>query len=297
MPDSDPDPERPGPPEPTAPDRPTTTEPRRDPDPRRLRGRTVLVTGASAGIGRSCAHRFARRGAGLVLTARRFERLEALRDELVEAHGVPIRIERLDVRNRAGVEEFVGELALDDAIPDVLVNNAGLSRGLAPLHEGEVQDWEEMIDTNVKGLLYVTRAVLPYMVRRDSGHVINIGSTAGRRVYPRGNVYNASKFAVRALTEGMNLDLVGTRIRVSTVDPGLVETEFSRVRFRGDTERAAEVYRGFTPLSPDDIADIVCYVAEAPPHVNILETVVYPTDQRSPTVLHRPGADGEGDER
>ncbi len=256
-----------------------------------IAGRLVLITGASSGIGRSCARLFARRGARLVLLARRLKRLEALAHELEEAHGRCPRIHAVDVRDREAVTTLGEDLAGADQVPDVLVNNAGLSRGLAPLHEGEIRDWEEMIDTNVKGLLYMTRALLPHMVRRDSGHVINIGSTAGHLVYPGGNVYNATKFAVRALTEGINLDVVGTRIRVSTVDPGLVETEFSRVRFRGDDERARKVYRGYTPLTPDDIADVVRYVAEAPPRVNIHQTVVLPTDQRNAYVLHREESD------
>ena len=257
----------------------------------RLQDARVLITGASAGIGRSCARVFATRGAHLVLLARRLDRLRDLRDDLRDRYGVDVHVFGLDVRDRTGVDDLVAELESENLLPDILINKAGLSRGLDPLHEGRVQDWEEMLDTNVKGLLYMSRAILPYMVERDSGHVINVGSIAGHIVYPRGNVYNASKFAVRALTEGMNLDLVGTRIRVSTVDPGLVETEFSRVRFRGDDERADEVYRGYTPLSPHDVADVIAYVAGAPPHVNIFQTVVYPTDQRSPFVLHRSSPD------
>lgn len=251
-----------------------------------LEGARVLVTGASAGIGRSCARTFASGGAHLVLVARRLERLEALARELEDVHGTRVQIQALDVRDAEAVQAF-GQRLEADGIPDVLVNNAGLSRGLAPLHEGRIQDWEEMIDTNLKGLLYMTRAILPHMVRRDSGHVINVGSTAGHIVYPGGNVYNATKFGVRALTEGMNLDVVGTRVRISSVDPGLVETEFSRIRFRGDRERADAVYRGYTPLTPEDIADVIRYVAEAPPHVNVFQTLVYPTDQRNPYVLHR----------
>ncbi len=272
---------------------PSQGEPSRPDSHSRLRGARVLITGASAGIGRSSARIFADRGAHLVLLARRLDRLRGLRDELRDRHGVDVRVFGLDVRDRTGVDDLVGKLASENLLPDVLINNAGLSRGLDPLHEGSVQDWEEMIDTNVKGLLYMSRAILPHMVERDSGHVINVGSIAGHIVYPRGNVYNASKFAVRALTEGMNLDLAGTRVRVSTVDPGLVETEFSRVRFRGDDERAAEVYRGYTPLSPDDVADIIAYVAGTPPHVNIFQTVVYPTDQRSPYVLHRSSSNAD----
>jgi 3-hydroxy acid dehydrogenase / malonic semialdehyde reductase len=246
-----------------------------------------VITGASAGIGLATAEAFAPMGARLVLAARRLERLDDLAARLREAHGGQVQSHAVDVRDREQVEEFVTKLGTDGPAPDILVNNAGLSRGLDPIHEGSIQDWEEMIDTNVKGLLYLTRGILPGMVARDSGHVINVGSIAGHWVYPRGNVYNATKFAVRALTEGMNLDVVGTRVRVSSVDPGLVETEFSRVRFRGDEERAAKVYQGYTPLTPADIAEVILFVANAPPHVNVFQTVVYPTDQRSPTVLHK----------
>ena len=253
----------------------------------RVRGKRILITGASAGIGRACARSFAASGAHLLLSARRFSRLEALRRELAAEFEVDVAIERLDVRDRAGVESYVSRLVVENRLPDVLVNNAGLSRDLLPFHEGKVEGWEEMIDTNVKGLLYMSRAILPHMVSRDSGHVIHIGSTAGDTVYPGGNVYNATKFAVRALNEGMNLDLVGTGVRVSSVDPGLVDTEFSEVRFRGDRERAESVYRGYTPLSAEDVAEVVHFVANAPEHVNVHRTVVYPTDQRNPYVLHR----------
>jgi 3-hydroxy acid dehydrogenase / malonic semialdehyde reductase len=253
----------------------------------RLEGKLVLITGASAGIGAACARAFAQRGAHLLLSARRSSRLEALRDELQGAHDRHVDVEALDVRDRAAVERYVARLVAEDRVPDILVSNAGLSRGLEPFHRGRVEDWEEMIDTNVKGLLYMSRAVLPLMVERNSGHVIHLGSTAGDIVYPGGNVYNATKFAVRALTQGMNLDVVGTRVRISSVDPGMVETEFSRVRFHGDDERAARVYQGLTPLTAEDVADVVCYVAGAPEHVNLLRTVVYPTDQRNPYVVHR----------
>lgn len=262
---------------------------------RPLENRHVVITGASAGIGRSCAEAFAREGAHLTLAARRRGRLEEIRAELSQRYGVEVGVGRVDVRDPSEVDEFVEATLEASGPPDILVNNAGLSRGLAPLQRGEVRDWEEMIDTNVKGLLYMTRGFLPAMVERDSGHVVNLGSIAGHIVYPGGNVYNASKFAVRALTEGLNMDLVGTRIRVSSVDPGLVETEFSRVRFRGDEERAKEVYQGYTPLSPDDVAEVVRYVASAPPHVNIFQTVVYPTDQRSPFVLHRQSPPGSAE--
>jgi 3-hydroxy acid dehydrogenase / malonic semialdehyde reductase len=246
-----------------------------------------VITGASAGIGLAAAEAFAGSGAHLVLAARRLDRLRELAARLRNEHGVDVQVHALDVRDRSQVDACMEALDEGAVRPDILVNNAGLSRGLDPIQEGSIQDWDEMIDTNVKGLLYLTRGILPGMVARDSGHVINVGSIAGHWVYPRGNVYNATKFAVRALTEGMNLDVVGTRIRISSVDPGLVETEFSRVRFRGDDERAAKVYQGYTPLTPADIADVILFVANAPPHVNVFQTVVYPTDQRSPTVLHK----------
>lgn len=261
---------------------------------RSIAGKHVLITGATAGIGRSCALLFAAGGARLTLLARRKERLARLKDELAQRWKAQVGVVELDVQKREAVDGFTAHLR-DQADPvDILVNNAGLSRGLGPLHEGSIQDWEEMIDTNVKGLLYMTRGILPQMVERDAGHVINLGSTAGHIVYPGGNVYNATKFAVRALTEGINLDLVGTQVRVSTVDPGLVETEFSEVRFRGDSERARKVYEGYTPLTPDDIAQVVFFVASAPPHVNLFQTVVYPTDQRNPYVLHRQDAGDDG---
>lgn len=253
----------------------------------RLSGSLVLVTGASSGIGAACARAFAESGAHLLLAARRIERIEALADELRSAFGVQVWAQTLDVRDRAQVEGWVDLLAEADRVPDILVNNAGLSRGLDLFHEADVEGWEEMLDTNVKGLLYMSRAVVPLMVERGTGHVIHIGSVAGDTVYPKGHVYNATKFAVRALSEGMNLDLVGTQIRVSSVDPGLVATEFSEVRFGGDAERAQTVYEGYTPLSPADVADVVRYVANAPPHVNLFRTVLYPTDQRNPYVLHR----------
>ncbi len=258
-----------------------------------LQGKLALVTGASSGIGQAVARVFAKEGVELLLAARRLDRIEALADELREGHGAGVETRALDVRDRAAVEAWGEALAAAGRVPDILVNNAGLSRDLAPVHRGNVDGWDEMIDTNVKGLLYMTRAILPLMVERGQGHVIHIGSVAGDTVYPGGNVYNATKFAVKALSEAMNLDLVGTQVRMSSVDPGLVETEFSEVRFRGDTERARKVYQGYTPLSADDVAEVVRYVASAPPHVNIFRTIVYPTDQRNAYVLHRePGERG-----
>lgn len=253
----------------------------------RIAGKRVLITGASAGIGEACAHHFAAHGAHLTLTARRRDRIELLAANLTRVHGVEARAYALDVTDRSAVFSFVEELAVEDRLPDILVNNAGKARGLDKLHEGDVDDWEDMIDTNVKGLLYMSRAVIPHMVERNEGHVINIGSIAGRWVYPKGAVYNATKFAVWALNEGMNMDLLGTRVRVSSVDPGLTETEFSEVRFHGDSQRAKTVYTGTTPLTGDDVADAVLYVANTPDHVDVINLVLMPTDQRHAMLLHR----------
>lgn len=255
----------------------------------RLTGKRVLVTGASAGIGLACARALAARGAHLALSARRKERVQELAEELRAEHGVEVRAHGVDVTDRRAVETYVAELEDGGFAIDVLINNAGKARGLAPLHEGDPDDWDEMIDTNLKGLLYTSRAVVPHMVRRDSGHVINIGSIAGRWVYPKGAVYNATKFAVWAVNEGMNMDLLHTKVRVSSVDPGLTETEFSEVRFHGDAERAEKVYSDTTPLTPEDVADAVVYVANTPPHVDVINLVLMPTDQRHAMLLHRNG--------
>lgn len=253
----------------------------------RIIGRTVLVTGATSGIGEACARAFASFGARLVLCGRREERLTALMKSLIEQEGSEVHARVLDVADRAAVEAWATDLADHDFLPDVLVNNAGLARGLATVQESTVEDWEEMIDTNLKGLLYVTRTFLPHMVERDRGHVVNIGSIAGHWTYPKGAVYCATKYGVRAISEGMNLDLVGTRVRVSSVDPGMVETEFSEVRFHGDHERARKVYQGVEPLTAADVADVVCWVVNAPEHMNLFNVVLMPTAQRSPFVLHR----------
>ncbi len=252
-----------------------------------FRDQVVFITGASSGIGRSCARAFARQGARVLMAARRLDRLEKLAADLKAEFGAESHGFALDVRDQAAVERAVSALSPEWEAVDVLVNNAGLSRGLDKLYEGKITDWEEMIDTNVKGLLYVSRAVIPGMVRRGRGHIINIGSIAGREVYPNGNVYCATKAAVNALSKGLRLDLVGTPLRVSLVDPGMVETEFSLVRFHGDGDRAAKVYQGLIPLAPDDIADAVVFCATRPPHVNVSELVVYPTAQASATLVHR----------
>ena len=252
-----------------------------------LKDKIVFITGASSGIGKSCARAFAAEGASVLMCARRADRLNGFAAELRKEFDVPVHHFGLDVRDQPAVEKAVGGLAKDWRAIEVLVNNAGLSRGLSKLHEGLLSDWEEMIDTNVKGLLYVSRAVIPGMVERGSGHIINIGSIAGYEVYPGGNVYCATKYAVRALSKGLRLDLNGTPIRVSEVAPGMVETEFSVVRFHGDEERAGKVYQGLTPLSPDDIADAVVLCATRPPHVNVSLMIVMPTAQASTTLVHR----------
>lgn len=251
-----------------------------------LRGKVVFVTGASSGIGAACVEAFAEAGARVLCCARRVDRLHEVTAPWVE-RGVDCYAFELDVRDRARVEAALDGLPEDWKSIDVLVNNAGLSRGLDPLHEGSVDDWDEMVDTNVKGLLYVTREVVPGMVARGRGHVINIGSISGREVYPNGAVYCATKHAVGAITAGMRLDLCGSGVRVSTVDPGLVNTEFSEVRFHGDRARADATYDGMTPLTGADVARCVRWVAEAPAHVNVAETLVLPTDQASTTRVNR----------
>lgn len=252
-----------------------------------LKNKVVCITGASSGIGAACAAAFAQMGARLLISARRSDRIADVAAGLAERYGAEVRSFTLDVRNRKDVEQAFADLPEDWKNIAVLVNNAGLARGFAPLQDGDVEDWEEMIDTNVKGLLYVTRTVLPGMIARGEGHVVNIGSIAGVSVYPKGNAYCASKAAVKALTEGIKMDTLGTPIRVSVVEPGLVDTEFSTVRFHGDKERADATYKGMTPLSGEDVADLVAFIATRPAHVNVLEMVVMPTDQSGPTLVHR----------
>lgn len=245
--------------------------------------KTILITGASAGIGEACARKFAKEGWRLILAARRGDRLKKMAVSLkTQVHTI-----ELDVRDRYAVEDAIKNLPKEWQTIDVLLNNAGLSRGLNPVQEGNPEGWDEMIDTNVKGLLYVSRAVLPDMVKRKCGHIINIGSIAGHDVYPKGNIYCATKHAVDAITKGMRLDLNGTGVRITTVDPGLVETEFSRVRFYGDTERAKVTYQGYKPLKGEDIADAVYWATSRPAHVQIAEIIIMPTDQASVTVLNK----------
>ena len=252
-----------------------------------LRGKTVLVTGASSGIGMATALEFAKQGCRMVLAARRMDKLEELTPKLGEAGASDVLNLKLDVQNRAAVAETLGTLPGAWGAIDILVNNAGLSRGLTKLYEDDVDNWDEMIDTNVKGLLYVTRAVVPGMVARGSGHVINLGSIAGHAAYPNGSVYCASKFAERAITDGLRLDLIGKGVRVTTIDPGMVETSFSEVRFRGDKDRAAKVYEAITALQPEDIADAIVWCATRPKHNQIQEMILTPTDQASATVVNK----------
>lgn len=245
--------------------------------------RTVFITGASSGIGEACARAFAAAGARLLLCARRAARLGALAATLdTETHTFT-----LDVRDRGAVQGALDALPEQWQAIDVLVNNAGLAAGLAPLHEGDPDDWDRMLDTNVRGLLNVTHAVVPGMVARGRGHVINIGSIAGHETYPGGAVYCASKAAVDRITTGLRMDLLGTGVRVSTVAPGMVETEFSVVRFHGDAERAAQVYAGTKPLTADDVAETIVWVADRPPHVQVAEVILLPTDQATATMVAR----------
>lgn len=253
----------------------------------RQNGSIVFITGASAGIGEACAFAFAREGARLLLSARRLNRLEEMKPRLLEAGASDVHTFALDVRNRGAVESAIASLPPDWHGIEILVNNAGLSRGLNKLYEGNPDDWNEMIDTNVKGLLYVTRAVVPGMVARGKGHVINLGSTAGEITYPNGAVYCATKAAERAINDGLREDVLGTPVRVTSVDPGMVETDFSLVRFHGDAERAAKIYQGLTPLTPADVADAIVWAATRPAHVNIARVVMTTIDQANSLLFNR----------
>lgn len=253
----------------------------------KLNGKIVFITGASSGIGEASAFAFAAEGARLLLAARRLERFQELTPKLKDAGAADVHTFSLDVRNAAQVQSQLDALPEEWKAIDILVNNAGLSRGLEKLHEGKLQDWDEMIDTNVKGLLYVTRAVVPGMVERGRGHVVNLGSTAGDITYPNGAVYCGSKAAERAINDGLRQDLLGTPVRVTSIDPGMVETEFSEVRFRGDKERAAKVYQGLTPLQPSDVADAIVWAATRPAHVNIARVLLTSIDQANSLLFNR----------
>jgi len=249
--------------------------------------KTVLITGATSGIGLACAEKFAENDYRLILTGRRADRLEDLQTALGKKFGVPVHSLNFDIRNQQAVQAAIESLPQEWRDIDILVNNAGLAVGFNPVQTAVIDDWERMIDTNVKGLLYISRAVLPGMVERNKGHVINIGSIAGREVYPNGNVYCATKFAVDALTKGIRIDTVKQGIKVTQIAPGAVETEFSLVRFKGDKQKADGVYQGFEPLHPQNIAEVVWYVTTLPANVNINDLVIMPTAQASATILHK----------
>lgn len=251
-----------------------------------MKRKIALITGATSGIGEGCARRFAMGGYDLILTGRNAEKLASLKTEL-EKEGIHVLPLAFDVRDRAAAKQAIDSLEDRWKEIDVLINNAGLARGLDPEYEGDFDDWDQMIDTNIKGLLTMTRLIVPDMVKRDHGHVINIGSVAGDAAYAGGNVYCATKSAVKAITDGLRIDVAHTKVRVTNIKPGLVETHFSNVRFHGDDARADKVYEGIKPLNGDDIADVVYYAASAPEHVQIAEVLVLATHQANGTVIHR----------
>ena len=252
-----------------------------------LKNKIVFITGASSGIGKATAHAFAAEGAKLLLAARREDVLKEETAALQSAGAADVHTLTLDVTKRQSVEAFLAALPEGWKPIDVLVNNAGLSRGLDKVYEGKPDDWEQMIETNVMGLLYVTRAVVPGMVERGRGHIVNLGSTAGELTYPGGAVYCASKAAERSINDGLRQDLLGTPVRVTSVDPGMVETAFSEVRFHGDKERAAKVYQGVTPLTPEDVADAIVWAVTRPAHVNIARISLTPVDQANSLLFNR----------
>lgn len=248
--------------------------------------KTVLITGATSGIGEACARKFAEGGYNLILTARRADILETLKAEL-EAKGSKVKTLVFDVQDKEAAKKAVDSLEPEWQTIDVLINNAGLALGLEKEYEGDLEEWSTMIDTNIKGLLTMTRLIVPRMVERNEGHVINIGSVAGDAAYAGGNVYCATKAAVKAITDGLRIDVAESAVRVTNLKPGLVETHFSNVRFRGDDERADNVYKGITPLTGDDIADVAFYAASAPKHVQIAEVLILATHQASGSVIYR----------
>ena len=253
----------------------------------KLTGKNVLITGASAGIGRACAEVFAEAGANLILLARRLELVNEVAEGLKSLYGVKIHKAQCDVRNYDGIKTAIEGIPAALKPIDILINNAGKARGLTKIQEGLLDDWEEMIDTNVKGLLYVSRLVLPDMVARGEGMVINIGSVAGREVYPMGNVYCGSKSAVRAISTGMAIDLNGTGVRISNIDPGLVETEFAEVRFHGDKDKAKTVYLGYKPLEGRDVAETALFCATRPAHVSVQDMLVMPSAQANTYIVNK----------
>ncbi len=254
---------------------------------KKLHKKIVFITGATSGIGKACALAFAEQGAKIIISGRRSKLLEELEERIKAEFKVDVYSFKMDVTKRAEVELAIKSLPEEWKAIDILINNAGLAKGMNKIYEDHIDNWEEMINTNVKGLLYVTREIIPGMVERKSGHVINIGSTAGHEVYPKGHVYCATKHAVNAITKSLRIDVVDKNIKVSTVDPGAVETNFSNIRFSGDKEKAKNVYRGLTPLVAEDIADAVLFCATRPAHANIAEIIMMPTQQASALVFHR----------
>jgi len=249
--------------------------------------KTALITGATSGIGEACAHLFAQQGYRLVLVARRENKLNEIARHFADKYAVEVKTLIADVRDKVAVTEVLEGLPEDWKKIDVLINNAGLSLGLDPIDKGDTSDWDTMIDTNVKGLLYVTKAVSNWMITNQKGHIINIGSIAGKEVYPNGNVYCATKHAVDALNKGMRIDLLPHGIKVTAINPGMVETEFSKVRFKGDEERAGKVYDGLEPLLAADIADAIWFAVSRPAHVNINDMLIMPTAQATATLVNR----------
>ena len=250
----------------------------------RIKNKTALITGATSGIGKACAKALAKKKVNLVLTGRRKDKLLELANKLKQKYSVSVKILIFDVRKQKDVEDKLTQI-LNKVDIDILINNAGLALGLDKIDEGLLSDWDTMIDTNIKGLLYVSRVMIPYFRKKDNGHIINLGSIAGVQTYPNGNVYCATKRAVHTLSEAMNIDLAGTQIKVSNIAPGAVETEFSNVRFHGDDLKANSVYEGYTPLGAKDIADLIFYVLNTPEHVNIQHSLIMPTAQRNPYIL------------
>ncbi len=256
---------------------------------KRLEGRTVFISGASGGIGRACAEYFAQAGSRVVIGSRSLGKLQDVAREISEKTGSPVHAVELDVTDRENVKRAVESLPAEFSFIDILINNAGLALGLEKVQDGHIDDWDTMIDTNVKGLLYLTRMIVPGMIERGYGHVINIGSTAAIHAYPNGAVYCATKAAVKFISDGLRMDVVDKPVRVTNIQPGMTETNFSTVRFKGDEGKASKVYDGLKPLSPDDIADIVLYTASVPEHVQIHEVTVTPTCQATGRVIHREG--------
>jgi len=250
-----------------------------------MKTKTALITGATSGIGKATAYLFAKNSIRLILCGRREERLIEISKELSEY--TDVHTLNFDVRDKNAIQELLNNLPEDFSKIDILINNAGNAHGLETIQDGDTDDWDAMLDINVKGLLYVTDAVLPQMLERKNGHIINIGSTAGKEVYPKGNVYCASKHAVDAINQGMRLDLNGTGIKVGAINPGMVATEFSEVRFKGDSEKAEKVYQNFTPLQPEDVADVIYFAITRPPHVNIADLTVMCLDQASSTIVNK----------